>query len=198
MDKCENIVDTIKQINEHWEDKETGILEFTYVVLESLGSLEGILTADPELVKKLSDAYALYASDKDMKYHICPIYQIPKKDLENRGERDIPTAIYERLIEKYGKELVDLLVVDEAAIKKNILWSIKFLMNDIYNSDDIIIKFETIEGLNAASIMLGRTSSIPDLIYEVIQENFILVDQKKQMRMMSLYIKERSYEDVKG
>lgn len=177
----------------HDRDKKIGTLSFTYFSLAQLGELKGILIATPDVLEKMNQQYALYSHVNNDSVNYCPIYQIPKKDLENRPKKDIPLAMYHHLIEQFGQKAVDLLIVDEDVMKNNIKNMIQFAMDTIYHDDGIIIEFETIKGLNAAQIMLGATSSVPDMIYEVAQEYFEIVTQAENVRTgkLSVLIKKK-------
>lgn len=164
------------------------VLTFSYFTLQQMGALKSILLASSNALKKLSDGYALYMSQSNALDHLCVVYQIPKEDLEDRPERDIPTAMYNRFIEQFGKDKVDLLVRDKDSIMENIKSSIQFAMDEIYTTDEMIIKFDTIDCLNAADIVMGRTSSIPDIIYRAAQEEFEIITQAKELRTNKLLL----------
>lgn len=177
------------------EAKKIPSLSFTYFTLEQMGALKSLLLASSSSLKQISENYGLYMSKSDSLTHLCPIYQIVKEDLENRPKRDIPTATYNRFVEQFGQENVDLLVVSKDVIKDHIKNIINFTIDEVYHEDEMIIEFDTIECLNAAEIVMGKTSSIPNLIYEVIQEHFDIVTQSKRFSKMIIWMKKRGNKD---
>lgn len=162
----------IKNIKEAEDQYPT--LSFTFLWIEQIGVMNYLFKLDIDSIHELSSRYTIVSKNDNNKFHDCPIYQIPKSDLEHLSIRDVPYGIYNRFIEKYSKDTVDLLITDDDIIKKNIKDIIDFTMNKIYGTDEMLIEFSSSMEVSSFKCIRGRTSSIPNLIYNVLQEYFTI------------------------
>lgn len=150
-----------------------GVVSFSYVPLNLLGVLEGIFSSTPlDKLQQLHDRYVLVSNDeKNNLHHDCPMMDFLKRDIDDCGSNRIQ-EFYKYFVEKYSKEVVDLLIVeDEKIIQKKILHMMNFAMNDIYKSDAVKIEFVRYDKRQDYS------SSIPELIYSTAGENFDIIEQ---------------------
>lgn len=159
-------------MNSHIKSK-IGVVSFNYIPLNLLGVLEGIFSSNTtDKIQQLHDRYVLISNDEKNKlYHDCPMMDFLKKDIDDCGNNRIQ-EFYKYFIDKYPKEVVDLLIIeDENIIKSKILHMMNFAMNDIYKSN--IIKVEFIR----YTYQQDFPSSIPKLIYSTAGENFDIKGQ---------------------
>ena len=153
---------------------ELGVVSFSYIPAESIMALEEIIiSSDIDTLKKICDRYVLLSNDKANKFHHdCPIMEIVKSDIDKTTNPSHIRSRYNELINKYGKEVVDLLVVEDSKIIQNkIAEVLNFAMDKIYHSDAIRVEF------NRFYNPFMKGTSIPSLIYSVIGENFDIIDQ---------------------
>lgn len=163
------------------------IVSFTYIHLEQLPLLEEILSSNKHGIQQLHDRYVLLSYDKQNKfYHDCPMIELLKKDVLSSGQSWV-LKYYNNLIKKFGKELVDLLIIeDEEIIKNKILYIINFAMNFVYKSN--ALRIEMLKYKESPR----EISSIPNLIYSTIGENFDIIDQYLLGQQNYIIIKKRS------
>lgn len=149
------------------------VVSFTYLQLEQFSVLEEIFSSNTEdEIKGLHDRYVLFAHEKNKLHHDCPMFEYLLDDI---NESKVPFILdnYHRLVKKYGKDLVDLLVVsDENTIKNKIIKLLDFTFNNVYDADIIRVEF----------LRYGSPSkdfiSIPSIIYEAIEENYDIINKQ--------------------
>jgi hypothetical protein len=169
---------------------EIGVVSFTYISLEQMPLLEEILSSNKDGIKQLNERYVLLCNDETNKFHHdCPMIEILKEDIYNFKDFGF-IQYYENLKNVYGKELVDLLIIENKEIIQNKLINIiNFAMNQIYKSD--VIRVE----LSKFQQSWREKTSIPDLIYSTIGMNFDIIDQYLIEPQSYMIIKRRKCND---
>ena len=151
-------------------NSEIGVVSFTYMGIEAIASLEDIMSSDPDVITQIFDRYVLLSNDDNELHHDCPIIELCKSDI-NFTSMPEERMIYNDLVRKFGKDIVDLFIVEDISkIQNKVLYIINFAMDSIYKTDTIKIEFKRADHK-------PRKSSIPSLIYYVLWENFDIKDQ---------------------
>lgn len=150
-----------------------GVVSFTYIHLEQIPLLEEILSSNKHGIRQLHERYVLLSNDEENKFHHdCPMIELLKKDVV-AVKKEWIAKYYQDLINKYGKELVDLLIIEDAEIIQNkILYILNFAMDQIYKSTTLRVELSQYSGFQDVT-----SSSMPDLIYSTIGMNFDIIDQ---------------------
>lgn len=101
---------------------------------------------------------------------------------------------YNKMVNKYGQEFMDILVIkDNDIIIKNITDVINFIFDDVYKVDTINISF--IDNTKDESF-IPSNSNYPNLIYSAIQQHFIIKEQIFHFGGRVITIKKRREENV--
>lgn len=152
-------------------ESKIGVVSFSYIHLDSIRILGEVLSSSSgDLIKHLHDRYILTSQDDNEFHHDCPMVELLKKDIDS--SRQLVQDYYQGLINDHGKELVDLLIIeDEKFLQDKILDALNFAMDKIYKSNTIRVEF--LKYIRSPS----KISSIPNLIYSTIGENFDIIDQ---------------------
>jgi hypothetical protein len=146
---------------------------------------EILSSSSKNYIEQIHERYVLLAHDDNEFHHDCPIIELLKSDIDS-SKRPLIYEYYQSLIDKYGKESVDLLIVeDEKFIQSKILNILNLAMDQIYKSDTIRVEF--LRYTKSPS----KVSSIPSLIYLTIGENFDIIDQQLLKQQNYIVIKKR-------
>jgi hypothetical protein len=164
-----------------------GVVSFSYLPLELLSVVEDILSSTTDSIQQIHDRHVLVSNDKGNElYHNCPIMDFLKSDIYNSKNNKI-IKCYERFVDKYSKEKVDLLILDDERIIQNkILHILNFAMDSIYKSDTMRVEFYRYKETK------DKENSIPNLIYSTIGENFDIKKQYLIGQINYIIIKKRS------
>lgn len=101
---------------------------------------------------------------------------------------------YNELILKYGFATVDkIFIKDEDVVRNSILNTINFVMDEMYKVDELIIQFNLFrEGFNEyTNKRYKETSDILNILYYVIQENFIIIENHLVSETTNIHFKKR-------
>jgi len=161
-------------------------LSFTYVGVKDIMSADCMLALGAHNIKVISTHYVLIGYVGVSKKNDCPIYEILYDDIMESKDQSIHDT-YETLVERYGQEVCDLVFPkDVDFIKDKIHRTILFAMDKVYNCDKLMVTF-----LANDPKVPGSTSSMPQLIYEVIQENFDIIEQMQSGIKHQISIRKR-------
>lgn len=101
---------------------------------------------------------------------------------------------YNQLTVKYGFELIDkLFIKDENIISNSLLKTINFAMDKMYKVDEMIIQFSLYkEGIIEHNMKrFKETSDIVNILYYVLQENFIIIENNLVDKTAIIHFKKR-------
>lgn len=150
-----------------------GVVSFTHIIPEEMNVLGELLcSSNPSDIRKLQERYVLLSNDEKNKFHHdCPIIELLKKDIE-ASKDPLIHKYYNMLIEAFGKDLVDLLIVEnEEIIQNKILYILHFAMDQLYKSSILRVEFVRDKEFQR------EMSSIPNIIYSTLMMNFDIIDQ---------------------
>lgn len=141
------------------------VLSFSNLRLDQFPLLEGLFSSNRNALEAINERYSLLSDENYPNFHSCVIYDIRSDDIKHAP--GYIKIFYNRFVDKFGKDTVDLIVQDDEHIKRKILNIINFAMNDIYKTDKIRIELWRIT---------SGESTITKLISDVIKENFIVTE----------------------
>lgn len=146
-------------------------LSFSYLSPREIMSTEQMLKLGTHALKVISNHYVVTSIIGTPDKHDCPIHEILYDDIVSYGTSAVK-EVYQQFVERYGHGPCDLVFPkDENFIIEKIAGTILFVMDKVYNCDKLMI---TVYG-NIRSSRFDR-SSIPELIYSSIQENFDIIE----------------------
>ena len=182
--------------------KEIPVISFTYLPMEQIPVIEGIITSSiiteviPGTLKTcilrrsgieaLHDRYVLFSSADNLCQHYCHICEILKKDIEECNDQWIKDY-YQILINRYGKELVDLLVIEDYTIIINKITKVlEFTFDQVYKTSVIRVNFP--KYMNTPK----EVGSIPFILYSTLKLKFCAIHEQLFQKSGSIIIKKRS------
>lgn len=164
-------------------------ISFEITAPSSISDLSRYFTCSLELQKDLKSTYSLTRHTKNKDDYLCSIDDILIDDINQYATNHPYQWEYRSAVEKYGSDVMNLWIVDNATIKKKLISLSKHCINEYLfsseNADVIKIEFRRYAPD-------GFKSGVADIIYEVIQENFNIVKQNLFGNKKSIYIKKRS------
>lgn len=145
------------------------VLTFTYLHPEDVNRAAQILTMGREAIDEVSERYVLI-SHKDNPYtNDCPIHEIPFSDFEDY-RFDWPLERLKELKAVHDPESFNKVFPDNIdGIKRKILNTINFAIDKVYKCEKILIVFLSHTKTSP------KVQGVPRAIYEVLQENFSIV-----------------------
>lgn len=174
-------------------DKNIPIIHFLYPVISEVLSIEG---SSSILFKSSIEGFNKnYLFVRDQSHQLMSelrTIHVLYSDLIILG--DIFVNKYNQLVNKYGSKLIDMIFIkDENIIKSNLLKSFNLAMDDIYKVDEMIIQFDLYrEGfLKEEGEKYKQTSDITNILYSVLQENFIIIKSTLINRTISIHFKKK-------
>lgn len=141
-------------------------LEFTWSYPDQLFMLDEILSCDKDTLIKVNSRYSVISHSSEPLLHNCPIIDILQESIfRDRFLRET----YDGYVEKYGQDIVDIFIhKDKKIISNKITSIINFVMDDIYKSNIINIKFR----YEIRPMSNPLPYELPNLIYHTIQMYF--------------------------
>ncbi len=175
------------------------IVTFSYFGILEIDKLYEILClskSDPEAFDAICKSYSVI-SHKHNKNHISVnIHEIVYSDIGLYAPAyTLLNNTYQGYIKRYGYEIVSKVIVpDPYGIRAKVERILQFIMNEIYEVDEMEVHFK-VPGF------MKPPSSIPEIIYSVLKSKFEithekLADEIKQMdvdpNLRAIQIKKRS------
>lgn len=164
-------------------------LNFIHTHVGELNTVEHILSTSPALcIKEMQSRYALISHKGDKSWHDCVILDICKDDIlwDKCPNSKSTIENYNKLIETYGESVVDAIIIpDPQHIMNKIKDVIDFAFDKVYKTDEIIVlwpKYKTSP---------DEVSSVPGLIYAVLQTRFHILSQYDTTKTYKVKIKKR-------
>lgn len=180
------------------------ILVFSYLALPEIKRLEVFLVSDISHLQALNSNYVIIRHPELERERIdardadyCVTSDILYEEVMSFPEDHNVRKRYNELIDRFGSEKVDLCIIkDTEVVKQKILKIIKFVMDDLRKTDYLKIEFERFKEFRTyyteyKGTSWEGTSMILNILYEVIQENFIIEDQDLDGKPNSIYIRRK-------
>lgn len=165
------------------------ILSFTYMHPLQINRAAQVLLLGPEALKELSDRYVLVNHIENNTVHDCPIHEILYDDFIQLN-KETNLEILHELENKYPRELFDQIFPrNNINIKRKIINTINFTIDQVYKCDKLCVTFS--ERMGNAPIKQG----VPNAIYEVLQEEFNILDSSSNCGLYSAIICKRREEN---
>ena len=163
------------------------IIEFTYFKPDQISSLEEIISSSDKL-EAFNNRYVLISHEDHPMYNNCIIYDILYSDMKKYNDEYI-NNFYDKFVEKYGQSNIDKIILkDENPIRNKLYSILVFAFDKVYKCDTIEIRFWKGEEFK------DFHSSISNIIYSVIDENFTILNQTNIGRFYQLIISSKTPE----
>lgn len=175
------------------EKENIPILHFLYPTISEVFDNE-LLSAllFKSSIESFSDTYLIVRDKRNQMVSEIRSIHVLYSNLITSGNKYIDQ--YNELIVKYGFELIDkLFIKDENIISNSLLKTINFAMNEMYKVDEMFIQFNLYkEGIIKHNMQrFKETSDIINILYYVLQENFIIIENNLVDKTAIIHFKKR-------
>ena len=165
------------------------VVSFMYLHVEQIPLLEELLSSNKEGLHALHSRYVLFGHESIKDHQDCQMFELLAKDIEGCTHKWV-REYYHKLIQKHGKEWVDLLVIhDESIIRNKILKILEFAFDSVYKTNTIRVRFQKYTDSPK------EYQSISPLLVATLVDNFDIEDRHVATRNCYLTITKRGKED---